>query len=95
MSKEEVAGRKGAKDSGWDIPYMVWFRFHTLLRVLAKTGIRSNIWNLGSFRQYCQHGAVFFLWALICLWRDRYLDNALIVIRRACEWQRRILAKRK
>lgn len=77
----------------WDIPYRVWLRFHTLLGVLAKTGIRPNIWKLSSIRQNGQPLAVFFLWVLIWVWRDRYLDYGLSVsmIRRACERQRRCL----
>ena len=31
----------------WEIPYMVWFRFNTLLRVLAKTGIRPKHLEFG------------------------------------------------
>lgn len=93
MSKEEVAGGGGEGFWRWDIPYMVWFRFHNPPKVLAKTGIRSNIWNLGSLRQYGQPEAVFFLLVLIWLWRDRYYDNVLIVIRRVCERQRRNLVK--
>lgn len=93
MSKEEVAGRGGRRllALGHSIYGMVQISYPP--QSASKNRYQVKHVELGSNTAIWPTVSRFFLWVLIWLRRDRYLDNALIVIRRACERQRRSLVK--